>query len=338
MFWIVLVVMTLIAAAFLAAPLIRGTQPKKMLGITTAVALGIASAGLYGVIGSPDTPSGRGQPAASQDLPAVEEMVSGLAARLEQEPGDLAGWQMLGRSYMSLGRYQEAADAYERAVELESSQNAATLVALGEALLAASGQSMSPRIVSLFENALAIDPNQPGALFWGGIASANRGDQAQAADRWERLLSTNPPPEIQNIITQRIAEWRGEPVPAEAPQLPLEQPGAVVSASIELSDDATSSLGRDATVFIIARDPAQPSPPIAVTRRRVSELPAVVTLGDDDSMIPGRSLSAFAEFELIARVSMSGQPVAQSGDWFGSLLVKPGESSNVALSINSQVP
>ena len=73
-------------------------------------------------------------------------------------------------------------------------------------------------------------------------------------------------------------------------------------------------------------------------RRRLSELPAVVALGDADSMIPGRSLSAFAEFELVARVSVSGQPVAQSGDWFGSLLVRPAEDSDVSLSIDHRVP
>ena len=54
-------------------------------------------------------------------------------------------------------------------------------------------------------------------------------------------------------------------------------------------------------------------------------------------MIPGRSLSGFAEFELLARVSVSGQPIEQQGDWFGALIVKPGENSSVELSINQQV-
>ena len=55
-------------------------------------------------------------------------------------------------------------------------------------------------------------------------------------------------------------------------------------------------------------------------------------------MIPGRSLSGFSEFELIARVSVSGQPTAQSGDWFGSRIVKPAESDAVTLSIERQIP
>ena len=93
----------------------------------------------------------------------------------------------------------------------------------------------------------------------------------------------------------------------------------------------------DASIFIIARDPAQPSPPIAVTRRALSELPFAVELGDQESMIPGRNLSAFAEFEMIARVSVSGNPIAQAGDWFGSTIVHPAESNQVQLSIDEQV-
>ena len=101
---------------------------------------------------------------------------------------------------------------------------------------------------------------------------------------------------------------------------------------------ALAALPAEATVFIIARDPAQPSPPIAVARRLLSDLPDVVRLGDGDSMIPGRALSGFPEIELVARVSVSGQPVAQSGDWFGSEIVKPSENDAVTLSIAQQVP
>ncbi len=105
-----------------------------------------------------------------------------------------------------------------------------------------------------------------------------------------------------------------------------------------LSQGAIESIGVDANVFVIARDPAQPSPPIAVSRIRVSELPAVVSLGDTQSMVAGRDLSGFEEFELLARVSLSGSPAASSGDWFGSLIVRPSDSNSVFLAIDQQVP
>ncbi len=162
-------------------------------------------------------------------------------------------------------------------------------------------------------------------------------------------MGLNPPAEIEDVLRQRIAEWRGEALPdtqaravPDAAPLPQQQPempeGAVVGIELSLSDRARSAVSNSAWVFIIARDPAQPSPPIAVTRRQVAELPAVVFLGDRESMVPGRNLSAFAEFEVVARVSVSGQPNQQSGDWFGSVIMNPAENDSVRLAISEQVP
>jgi cytochrome c-type biogenesis protein CcmH len=333
--WISFSVMSLAAIAFAAWPLYRQQGRLTAISATVIVAIVALSSGLYHYQGSPGTPSNAG------GEHALDDVIESLAARLEANPDDLNGWKMLGRSYMSTGNYAAAAEAFDKAMQLEAGQDATTLVALGEALLAGSGESISGRIAALFENALAIDPNNPQALFYGGIGAFNRGDQAVAADRWERLLSLNPPAEIEGILRQRIAEWRGEPVPEAPPAAaaePVEVPGAVVIAQVSLSAAAIAALPADGTVFIIARDPAQPVPPIAVSRRRLSELPATVQLGDRESMVPGRSLSGFAKFELIARVSLSGQPGAQPGDWFGSVLVTPAQNNHVAISISEQVP
>ena len=54
-------------------------------------------------------------------------------------------------------------------------------------------------------------------------------------------------------------------------------------------------------------------------------------------MIPGRTLSNFDEFELLARVSLSGGPAAQPGDWYAAKLVRPSDGSDVALSIDEVV-
>jgi len=53
-------------------------------------------------------------------------------------------------------------------------------------------------------------------------------------------------------------------------------------------------------------------------------------------MVAGRELSGFAEFELEARVSLTGQPGKQPGDWFGIVTVKPAENNSVTISIDTQ--
>lgn len=331
--WISIAVMCLVATLFVIWPLYRRQQRLSSLIAGCIVTIVAISLGLYAFQGRPDLPSG----AVAGEQPDVEAMVNSLADRLKSDPDDLNGWKMLGRSYMTLENFAGAVVAFERAVEIEESQVAQTLVDLGAALLARDETGIAGRTSALFESALALDPNNPNALFYGGIAALNRGDTELAADRWEILLGLNPPEEIRGVLEQRVAEWRGQPLPAQAaPQ--IARSGPVVSADISLAPAISESLPADASVFIIARDPEQPSPPIAVTRRQLSEFPTVVTLGDSESMIPGRNLSGFSEFEIVARVSVSGQPIAQSGDWFVSAIIKPAESKEVILLIDQQVP
>ena len=353
--WITFAIMSLMAVGFAAWPLYkhrRGLTPLVGAAIIFVVAL---SSGLYYRQGNPDLQSAGGS-GADAGLPGMDDAIASLAQRLEENPENADGWSMLGRSYMSVGNYSGAVEAFEKAMQLESGQNAQTLVALGEAQLALTNSPIDGSIASLFENALALDANNPQALFYGGIAAFNRGDNAMAADRWERLLASNPPAEIQGVLQQRIAEWRGEAPPTiEQPPVTASEPvaqaaeqpgspdigplsdGAVVRAVVSLSDEAAAALSGDHTVFIIARDAAVPVPPIAAVRRRLSDLPAAVELGDRQSMVPGRELSGFPEFELIARVSLSGQPGAQPGDWFGTVIVKPDDNNDVEITIQQQV-
>ena len=59
--------------------------------------------------------------AAGKLLPDVNTMIERLAARLETTPEDIEGWRMLGWSYFHTARYEQAATAYARAVELDPS-------------------------------------------------------------------------------------------------------------------------------------------------------------------------------------------------------------------------
>lgn len=326
--WILLVGLLLAALAFIVQPLYRESGRLTPLLAVCVVLTVVLSAGLYHIIGHPGVESGAGT------APDIDGMVISLAKRLEEQPDNINGWQMLGRSYQTLQRYDEAIAAYEKAIELEGAQNSHTLVALALLLMEAEGDRISGRANSLLENALTIEPSNPNALFYSGMAAASRGDTALAADRWEFLLDLDAPPEIRELLRQRIDEWRGGGSPAMPPPTSA---SAVVVVDVALSDEARAALPDDASVYIIARDRAQPSPPIAVARHRLSELPMTIELGDRDSMVPGRALSNFPEFELVVRASSSGNPIEQSGDWFGSLDFVAGPQKPVELIIDKQI-
>jgi cytochrome c-type biogenesis protein CcmH len=330
--WIILALLSSVALAFIVWPLYKSSgRLTPLLAVVIVLAVGV-SAALYNKIGQPNVPSGGGS------MPDSQEIVASLAERLENEPDDLDGWLMLGRSYQSMQQYDDAIAAFEKAVALEQGQNAQSLTALAIALLEQHGGGMTERAASLFENALALEPTNPNALFYGGGAAAWRGDTALAADRWEILMRQDAPPEIQDMLQRKINEWRGLPAEVELPtqvELPTD---TIIAISLSLSDAARAELPADATVYVIARDPAQPSPPIAVSPRRLGELPVVVALSDRNAMVAGRLLSAFQEVEVVARVSLSGTPMAQSGDWFGSLITAPKDGATVNLVIDQRVP
>lgn len=334
-FWIILAILCLFAVLFTVWPLWKSAHRLTPLVATVTVCTVALAAGLYDYLGSPGVPSGRG----TETQHSMQEAIAALQSRLDENPDDVEGWKLLGRSYMSRGDFAAAVTAYENAVDLETGQNAQTMVDLAAALLNRDGPQADGRTASLLDSALALEPNNPGALFYSGIVAADRGDTDTAAARWEVLLGLNPPANIRPILEQRLAEWRGEPVAATprpaADSVPAD---AIFSARVALSDDALDAMTSDATVFIIARDPAAPSPPIAVMRRSVSQLPAVVSFTDADSMMAGRTLSAFGEIEVLARVSLSGSPAAQSGDWFASQVLRPADSNAVSLTIDKQVP
>ena len=345
MFWILLVILCLLAIVFAVWPLWRESRRLTPVLASVIVLTVAVSAGLYDTIGSPGVPSGRSQGAEhTADLPGMAEAVTSLEQRLANNPDDVEGWKMLGRTQNAMRNYAGAVEALDRAVALENGQNADTLVNLALAITNRDGGPLQPgRAVDLLENALELDANNQAALFYMGMAAANVGDTDRAATLWEKLLALGPPMDVRGVLEQNIAMWRGEAPPPAAAQ-PAPEPelavpeDAVVSARVSLSAEAMAAMSGNASVFIIARDPNAPSPPIAVARRMLSELPTVVSLTDAESMVAGRNLSAFVEIEVLARVSLSGGPAAQSGDWFGSMIVRPADSDSVSLTIDQEVP
>jgi cytochrome c-type biogenesis protein CcmH len=56
--------------------------------------------------------------------------------------------------------------------------------------------------------------------------------------------------------------------------------------------------------------------PLAVRKLQLGDLPITLTLSDADAMMPTMKLSSFEQVVVGARVSSSGNPVAQSGDFY----------------------
>lgn len=318
-FLVIAAVMAAIAASTVAVPLLGASR---LQGVLAGLAVVVLAALLYPRWSNWDWH--RQTEARPKASPEVLAMVAKLEERMRRRPDDLAGWLMLGRSYMALERFGDATDAYEHAVHLDPKSAEATL-GLGEALSMRAGGNITPPAAELFEKAIALAPNEPKALLYGGFAAAVRGDRALARTRWLALKDLNPPPEVAAIIDQHIAELGPvESSTAPAAASPTAASGAEATVNLSIAPALKSRLTTDAPLFVFAREPGAGGPPLAVKRLTSAAIGTQIHLSAADSMVPGRALVPGQRVSITARISFSGQPLPAAGDLYGELTYEVG--------------
>lgn len=160
------------------------------------IAVVALAVGLYADLGAPGLPD---QPLlARMDVPAQEggnelqPLITRAEARVNNEPFDLEGWVLLANTYAFADRYGDAANAMSEAVALDPN-NASTLSALGEFVTLSRGGTVTPAARVAFSRALTIDPTEPVARYYEGVARAQDGDYSGALTVWQKLLAESAP-------------------------------------------------------------------------------------------------------------------------------------------------
>ena len=184
---------------------------KKWSTIFIASTLPIGAIVLYLFVGSPLAlylpEANQGQPQLTQQ--DIEGMVERLAQRLEKDPNNAEGWQMLGRSYAALQRMPEALAAYKKALALNPN-NAPLLVDYAD-LLAFENKSIKGEPIRLVQKALQIDPNNLKGLALAGTASFETGDYKKAEEYWTKAKGLVPADsEFARGMDENIAAARAE--------------------------------------------------------------------------------------------------------------------------------
>jgi len=138
--------------------------------------------------------------------PGIEANVAALAKRLEQNPGDADGWAMLGRSYVSLEKYDDASKAYAKAAELKK-DDADILTEYAFALAMTNGRRLEGRPAELIKQALSIAPENPKVLQLAGTAEFEARNYQQAIVYWQKLLEmSSGNPDLEQSISKRIEQ------------------------------------------------------------------------------------------------------------------------------------
>jgi len=250
-----------------------------------------------------------------------ETSVARLAARMKDNPEDGEGWTMLARSYAVLGRFGEASEAYAKAAA-RVPRDAQLLADYADALAMAQGRTLQGEPEKIILRALAIDPDNVKALLLAGTAAFNRSDHPAAIRHWERALKVLPEEsDMVQRVQASIAQARslaGSPGGKTQLAKPAPAQGASrVSGVVRLAPELAGKVAPGDTVFIFARAAEGPRMPLAILRKRGSDLPAEFTLDDTMAMAPQMKLSAFPRVVIGARVSKSANATASPGDLQG---------------------
>ena len=335
----------------------RKEKPALWTALLIGLTLPVASLSMYLWVGEPQALQAMATEPPEKAMQAeLSGMAQTLAKKLESNPDNQEGWVMLGRSYRTLEKYDNAVSAYDRALKLSADDGVKLERAEVLALKAQGNFDGEPW--NVIREILKKDPQQKGALLLAGSASYAHDKYADALRYWQqarKLLAADHPdvPSLEGAIATAQNKL-GLPVtpPTSSPQAPAAASGAGATASVSSGAQAGLNITGRISLAAALKDRASPtdmvyvyaSPangdrmPLAIFKSTVAKLPLNFTLDDSTAMLPERKLSGAGEVILKARISKSGNAIPQSGDLTGTLgPVKVG-AKGVMLEIKEQIP
>jgi cytochrome c-type biogenesis protein CcmH len=148
--------------------------------------------------------------------PDPREMVARLEARLRENPDDVQGQMMAGRSYLALDRIDDAKKAYEKVLELDTRNHEANYK-LG-IIMIEERKFDDPKIFKAalkhFDVVLIDLPNQPGVNWYKGLALWYLKRHRETEEYWA-TAHTNLKPGSQDaeFVKQALAKLRDGETP-----------------------------------------------------------------------------------------------------------------------------
>ncbi len=164
-------------------------QLSRFAAISIALGVPLFAIGLYLQVGSPhqgDLPlEARAKTNATQTK--IAALIARAEQRLEANPGDGNGWEIMAPIYMRHQMYGKAANAYQNALRLLGS-NADRLSGLADAMVLANDNIVGDDVVPILKRAIKADPNHPKPQFWMGLHQEQNNKFKQAEEIFTSLL------------------------------------------------------------------------------------------------------------------------------------------------------
>jgi cytochrome c-type biogenesis protein CcmH len=333
--------------------------------VLVALFVPIAAGTLYLELGNPDgitqdrtqrsavagNSNTRANANAQAQLPGpLADLLPKLEERLAGTPDDIQGWRLLGRSYLSIRDYGGAKIAFEKALALDEN-DVATMTQLAESIAMGRNGELRGEPMALLDRAITLNPQHEQTLWLRSIGKQQVGNHQEALLGFNLLMGLSKDnldavASIDQMRSRSIQALGANSVrqatsdnASGASESATDNMGPAIEITVYLDSSAADEAAAENAVFIYAKATNGPPMPLAVTKLAVKDLPATVVLDDSMAMIPTMKLSSFATVTIGARVSASGNPISQPGDWFTETAnVIVSETPTIALTIDRQTP
>ncbi|MBT8439668.1 MAG: hypothetical protein KJO91_08070, partial [Gammaproteobacteria bacterium] len=219
-------------------------------------------------------------------------------------------------------------------------EHPAILTGMADATAMINAGDLTGKATGYLEKALELQPDNETALWLGGMAAQQAGKFQVAVDRWTRLIpllgdESGSQQQVQELINQAVHEAKTKGIEVNVAEVKITPAKAI---TVKLSADVAATVSPDSAVYVFALAASGPPMPLAAVKVNFSQLPTEIVLDDSSAMMPELKISSIDEVVVSARVSMSGDPLPQAGD-YSSHRVKMDfkESAVVDLVINHKI-
>ena len=338
------------ASAPVASPHWRG------LGAGLALAIPLMSFGMYFWVGTPVgiDPLLANQVGGDEQISTekLQSMSDQLRQRLAENPNNAEGWVMLGRIERALARFDPADEAFKKSLAIAANDD--VRIERAEVLAQKNQGKFDGEPWDIIQSVLKADPEHGNALLLAGSAAFSQGQFQDALKYWDKVRGLLPvsspdlPALVEAINKARerlnmpaldpdtvVAQAPPSSAPTAKPTQGKTAPGAErIAGRVSLDPALASQVSPQDTVFIYANAADGPRMPLAIVRTTVDKLPYDFVLDDSMAMNPQMKLSHISAVMVRARISRSGNAMAQPGDLGVSAgPIKPGSKEKINLVI-----
>ncbi|MCJ8298266.1 MAG: c-type cytochrome biogenesis protein CcmI [Pseudomonadales bacterium] len=292
--------------------------------LAVAIALPIISLGFYSKFGSSEELSlVLNSPQQIQNelgKPTAVQAIALLEAELERAPDNPEGWYMLAGAYMSSNQFDKGAAAFAQVLLYlpEQAEQFPSVIGQYAQALFFIDNKVTARVKNQINRALNLDNQEVVSLGLLGIDAFEQQQYQMAIDYWNQSL-LNAEPNAAEALKSGIAKAR-ERLAAGDQQVTAAVNKLKVVVDVDIAAELKSQLADDAVLFVFAR-PVGGRIPLAAVKMTVAELPKRVVLDDSLAMMANSKISLQKKVEVSARISLSGRPISEKGDFESTLLV-----------------